>query len=128
MMMHCKQSQFEPAGEAHLAEDVGQVALDRILADGERQRDVFICTALDNRRDDLHLARGQAEGLALRPGSGPRLERFHPTSHRLLANPVLPLADGVDCRATRSREPSPSAPSRAPPVEEQTSFQHRGSS
>src|SRR5690606_13726203 len=44
---------------AQLADDVGDMPLDGVQADAERERDALVAGSLDDQRDHLALARGQ---------------------------------------------------------------------
>jgi hypothetical protein len=65
MVMDCEPPQVEPVREGHLIEDVGEVTLDRVLADGEGVCDVHVRGAHCDRSDDLQLTRRQSKRLAL---------------------------------------------------------------
>ena len=60
-MLRGEQRQLQAAGHAELLEDVRQVVLDRLLADGERLGDLLVPRRFDDERDDLELALRQAE-------------------------------------------------------------------
>src|SRR5947208_16795364 len=55
-------SQFQPAGDAQLLEDIRQVVLDRLFADRERLGDLLVPGRRDDELHHLQLALGEAEG------------------------------------------------------------------
>ena len=58
-MVDGEESELEAGGNAQLVENIGEVALDGLLADGEFLRDVPIVVAGDDGGDDFEFARGE---------------------------------------------------------------------
>ena len=57
-MMDREERQLEPVRHAGFVEDAGQVVLNRVLADRELLREVFVRVAGDHQRENLPLACG----------------------------------------------------------------------
>ena len=63
-----KEGKLQAGGDASLVEDVGEVALDCLFAEGELLGDVAIAAALDDATHDFKLTMGKAVGLVLGDG------------------------------------------------------------
>ena len=48
-----EEGEFEPGGDAGFVEDIGEVAFDRLLADGELLCDVAVAASFNDAGDDL---------------------------------------------------------------------------
>jgi hypothetical protein len=99
MVMDCEQPQLEPVRDAHLIEDVGEVTLDRVLADGEGVCDVHVRGARCDRSDDLQLTRRQSKRLALYRSPSALLKYLYEVTHALSSDPALAIAYGADSRS-----------------------------
>lgn len=69
MMIEREQRQFQAIADADFVEDVGEVPLDRLFADAEGFRDVFVGGSFGDERNHLQFARGESKGLARRRSS-----------------------------------------------------------
>src|SRR5437879_1274616 len=65
-----------PRGEPELPQDVGDVAIDGVLAEHKPLSDVAIREAIGNQREHLELARAQAAERRVDRGSGKRDRRL----------------------------------------------------
>ena len=64
-MRYRKQGQFQASGYTGLVEDVREMALHGLFADGELFGDVLVAAAFHDAGDDFELPRRQAVGLPL---------------------------------------------------------------
>src|SRR5712691_4238698 len=62
-LVNREQRQFEPCRHAQLVENIAKVMLDRVLADFEVFRNLFIRVSRHNRGNNFQLARSQAKFL-----------------------------------------------------------------
>ena len=100
-----EESQFEPGGDAGFVEDIREVPLDGLFADGELLGDVLVAAAFDDAGDDFEFARGEAVGLALGHSRGllhQGVERGDQIDDALAADPVVAGEDGAQ-GASRGR-------------------------
>ena len=87
-----EQRQFQASRDAGLVEDVRQVALHRLFADGELLGDVLVAAAFNDAGDHFELARREAVGLALGHGRGllhQIVQRRDQIGDALAADPVV---------------------------------------
>src|SRR5262249_28487830 len=91
-MLDREERQLEAVRDPQLAEDVGEVMLDRLHADRKLLSDLGVGVSTKYREHDLELARREAERAAARIGH--RRRRAHPhllehLAHALAPDPVL---------------------------------------
>ncbi len=100
MVIEREQCEFQPVAYAQLIEDIGEVALHRLLAYPERSCDVLIRTPFGDEGDNLDLAAGEAVGSARRRRGlrGELPQYLDQVLHRPAIQPVLALHDGANTR------------------------------
>ena len=91
--MESEEGELEAVINAKLVEDVGDVMLDRLLADAELLGDILIRKSGNNRLHDFHLPGSQPEipGRPLARRLPVLLQGLHQVRNRLAPDPVLPL-------------------------------------
>lgn len=99
VMTDDEKRELHAVGDAELIENVGDVVLDGLFAEGKLVSDFLIAISRDNCCNDLHLAGGEAKVLPGIHGSGARqktVEQMHDVGHIFAAYPILPFHHAMD--------------------------------
>src|SRR5215471_1778945 len=95
-MVAGEEGELDPARRAHLVEDVHEMALDRVLADGESASDLLVRVAVGDRPHDVLFPTRQPEHLRLSASGDEATDAGGNVRCTLVADPVMAGHDAVD--------------------------------
>ena len=90
------ESKFQPVGDAKFVEDVMQVIFDRLFADEEFSRDLFVPATLRHQLHDLLFAIAEQCFIPARPFVGTLAESLHHLGGDVIVQPNFAAVDPVD--------------------------------